>query len=281
MADNARSGDENSDKTSGSSAQYDIAPGATPVAARGASSAFGRTAEDLATDRPAGHASPDLGSQETLPGAKDVTGGWGPTGVDPDTGGDIRRGRPRALQPEVDPDARLGLSPVTHADDFPDPPLPAAADTRSRVATGALAGLIAAMLVASLLYAIFWAGVAAAPGFVLVERQLLGLGGWLDHVVGLSGFLIVNTLWGGLFGLLVARPTFLKGVAFGVLPTLVHWLLAYATHPGSRMEWTGSAIGLPLLYHALIWGGLLGMLSGRWLGAPSATATTRRTNAGA
>jgi hypothetical protein len=90
----------------------------------------------------------------------------------------------------------------------------------------------------------------------------------------LVGFVIVGGLWGGLFGLLVTFPTTLKGVAFGLLPTLVDWLVtAPMTGHGLFNRGTAAGIGLPLLFHALIWGGILGNLCGRWLRPPYSAAT--------
>jgi hypothetical protein len=100
----------------------DVTTGTRPVAGGAMSPAFGRRSADLATDQPAGHAEVDVrGDDSPLPGSDDVTGGWVPN-IDTSAGGDIRRGRPRELHPEVDPDTRLGLHPTVRSEDLPDGP---------------------------------------------------------------------------------------------------------------------------------------------------------------
>jgi hypothetical protein len=119
MADDTRGGVSGSDTPGGN----DSATNVRRTAPGEANFALGRTPGDLATDQPAGHSSVNRRPDESLPGTDDVTGWlWGGTKVDPDTGGDIRRGRRRELHPEVDPDARLGLQPTVSADDLPSPP---------------------------------------------------------------------------------------------------------------------------------------------------------------
>ncbi|CAA9412024.1 MAG: hypothetical protein AVDCRST_MAG64-2421 [uncultured Phycisphaerae bacterium] len=276
MADDTRSSSSGDGTVGGAPDRYDTAPGARPPAAGGLNAAWGRTSADLATDQPAGHAAAGLRSDpDLLAGSDDVTGGLGGTKIDPDAGGDIRRGRHRELHPEVDPDTRLGLRPTVSADRLPDQPADAPIDPRTRAATGAVAGLAGAAVVAALMYALFWSGQLAAPTFLAAERTLLGTRGWLDHAFAVLGFLAAGGIWGWLFGLLVPRPTLLAGVAFGLLPALFHWLvIAPLIGDGLFNRGTAAGVALPLLFNALVWGGIVGHLCHRWLRPPYDAVTT-------
>ena len=98
----------------------EVTTGTRPVAGGAMSPAFGRSPTDLATDQPAGHGTPDVrGDERQLPGTDDVTGRWFGTNIDTDAGGDIRQGRQRELNPEIDPDTRLGLQPTISSEDLP------------------------------------------------------------------------------------------------------------------------------------------------------------------
>jgi hypothetical protein len=122
MAGNSGERSELSDAGDARNDNSNITTGSRPVAGGAMSPAFGRTSADLATDQPAGHAEVDVrGDDSPLPGSDDVTGGWVPN-IDTSAGGDIRRGRPRELHPEVDPDTRLGLHPTVRSEDLPDGP---------------------------------------------------------------------------------------------------------------------------------------------------------------
>ena len=100
--------------------------------------------------------------------------------------------------------------------------------TGSRVGAGAVGGLVGAVFLAAIAYLMFWTdpanpadtpdlrGGRAAPGSAPTAGSIMSRA--------------PSASWrparhGGLFGLLVRRPNFLKGAAFGLLPTLFLWLV--------------------------------------------------------
>ncbi len=233
--------------------------------------ALGRSSRDLASD------SGPAGASEELFGTGDreselLTGRTGEPAADPDA---ADRTRPRKLNPEIDPDTRMGLRPAIAAAVEPDRPSYPVHAAGTRGVTGAAAGAIGAAVLAAILYTAFWTGIMPAPNFVAAERAWLGARSpALDHLLGAAGFLLAGALWGALFGLIVSRPTVLKGMAFGLLPTLFLWLvMAPALGQPAFNGFRAEGILLPILFNVLIWGTILGYLCSSWLRPPYASAT--------
>ncbi|HEX8912126.1 MAG TPA: hypothetical protein VF796_07175 [Humisphaera sp.] len=265
MADDTRGDVSGSDTPGGNDSATNVrrsAPG-------GANFALGRTPGDLATDQPAGHSPVNRRPDESLPGTDDVTGRWGPTKVAPDTGGDIRRGRRRELHPEVDPDTRLGLQPTVAAEDLPTPLAEEPTRPGSRVATAALAGVIASGVVVLLSFL----GGFEFPRYLAVERLVSGPGAGAPMVLlGVAVALGLGTAWAALFGLLVSRPSALAGAAFGLLPAAFNWLVAGGLSVDGRTS--VSLLVWCVAFHAVLWGTIVGHLCRRWLRPPYAAATS-------
>ena len=254
--------DESSRSLSGQTGDTRPAPGAM-------NAALGRRSSDLASDQPPGFGPDPIAGADDRDTFSDADGEGG-TRAEP-----LRGGRGRKFNPDIPPDARLGLSPTIPADPVPDHPvLPAVADSRTRAATGFLAGLAAAAVLAAVSYVLALSGgPGSAPSFVGASRGSFGTHGGLDHVLGTLGLLVAGGLWGTLFAVFVTRPNIGKGMLFGVVPTLFFWLVvAPLSGGGLFMGATASGIALPLLGNVLIWGGVLGSLCDRWLSPPSTTA---------
>ena len=231
------------------------------------SPALGRSSRDLVSGTGPGAASEQLFSTPDND-AGTITG----TGRDRTTGDD-RIPRDRKTNPDADPDTRLGLRPATGG--MVAPALPAYPETgpAARAATGAVAGLIGGAVAAAVWYVLFWSGVAATPPSFAAVQRLFGASGATGVILGLIASLAAAAAWGALFGLLVKRPTILKGMAFGVLPALFQWLvLAPLSGQPTFFGGTPAAIGLPLLFCVLVWGGLTGYYGGRWLRPPYSAA---------
>jgi hypothetical protein len=221
------------------------------------SPALGRSSRDLALDSGPGAApqemftTPDIDTQTTTGAGQDRT-----TISEPSF-------RDRKTNPDPDPDARLGLRPSTGGMVAPRQPAYPASGPKTRAATGAIAGTIGGTIATALWYALFWAGASPVPSSLAVARNGLGLAGLPASAVGVLGSVIAAAAWGGLFGLLVRKPTLLKGMIFGLLPALA---------PLSKQPMffgaTGAAIALPLLFCVFVWGGLTGYFAGRWLRPP-------------
>ena len=229
------------------------------------SPALGRSSRDLASDTGPGAApqelftTPDADSETTTGSARERT---------PDADR-----RDRKTNPDVDPDTRLGLRPATAGMVAPGQPAYPESGPRTRAATGAVAGLIGGAVAAAAWYAVHWAGVAAPPPSLATARAVLGMGGVGGTVVGVVASLVTAAAWGALFGLLVRKPTVLKGMLFGVLPALVQWLvLAPLARQPMFFGGTAAAIGLSVLFCVFVWGGLTGYHCGRWLRPPYSAA---------
>jgi hypothetical protein len=244
----------------------DLGSGDRPVAPGQWGTALGRGSRDLASDSPPAAAAAPPGML-TDPDADDETFS------DPDAvaGGPPLPGR-KPRRPDLDPDTRLGLAPVVTGDAAPDLPAYPANDAVTRMATGAVAGAVASGALVVLLYALFWTGVIPLPPFVATERAVFGVHGVLDHCVATAASLIAGALWGVLFGLLFERPTAVKGMLFGLLPTLLFWLVvAPLTGQASLAPGHRAGLMLPLLFNTIVWGGILGVLCGHWLRPPYTT----------
>jgi hypothetical protein len=225
------------------------------------SPALGRSSRDLASDSGPGAApersftTPDTDT-ETLTGpGRDSEAGAIP--------------RDRKVNPDVDPDTRLGLRPATEGLVAPKLPTYPESGPRTRAATGAVAGLIGGTVAAAIWYAAYWSGAAATPPSLATARAALGLNGVAANAVGLLGSVAAAALWGALFGLLVKKPTILKGMIAGILPALFQWLvLAPLSRQPLFFGASAAAIALPVLFCVFVWGGLTGYYCGRWLRPP-------------
>jgi hypothetical protein len=223
--------------------------------------ALGRSSRDLAADTGPGGAPPGMyDAPDVDTDAPTGTGTGTPTDAD-------HARRDKKTNPEVDPDTRLGLRPTTAGTVAPALPVYPASGPRTRMAAGGLAGLIGAAVAAAVWYALFWAGVAPQPPSLAVVREVVA-GGFVPVVLGLVASVAAGGVWGMLFGLLVRKPTVLKGMAFGVLPALLQWLVL----PPLTGAPAAAGIVLPLLFSVFVWGTLTGYTAGRWLRPPYSAA---------
>jgi hypothetical protein len=227
------------------------------------SPALGRSSRDLASDTGPGAAAqelftaPDNDIQTTTGAGRGRT-----TGDEPSL-------RDRKANPDVDPDTRLGLRPATGGMVAPRQPAFPDSGPRTRAATGAVAGLIGGLIAAVAWYGLHWTGAAALPPSLAVARWGGRFGGVSASVIGILGSVVAAVGWGALFGLLVRKPTVLKGMVFGFLPALFQWLvLAPLSRQPLFFGATAAAIGLPVLFCVLVWGGITGYFCGRWLRPP-------------
>jgi hypothetical protein len=187
---------------------------------------------------------------------------------------DFRPVRPPTTGPQtwaaVEEDANLGHV-HRYLPAYPDSP------AGTRALTGGIAGALGSVFLAALMYVLFW-GNLVTPTFLAAERAWFGQHGLWDHVLGVIGYVVAGGVWGAIFGLLVPRPTMLKGMLFGVLPTLFLWLVvAPLMHQPLFLGGRAPALLLPLLFNVLIWGSYVGRFCERRLRPPYTTATTPTT----
>jgi hypothetical protein len=266
---------------SGASGVGGYAAGTGPASSStgGLNPAFGRSSRDLASD--SGPAAAPQGLWTTPGTDTETTAGDGPT-ANPDAATNRRpdaghRGAPgaaaRKTDPDVDPDTRLGLHPTTSRMVAPELPNYPETGPRSRAATGAVAGVIGAAAVVATAYLLHAAGLIPAPPSLAAASRVVANGGHsaLAYVAGAFASIAAGVAWGALFGLLVRRPTIVRGMAFGLLPALFQCLvLAPLAGQGVFFSRVGPAAGtaFTLLFNVLLFGGALGYFCGRWLRPP-------------
>ena len=154
-----------------------------------------------------------------------------------------------------------------------------ASDAGTRMLTAAVAGVIGAAILAAIMYLLYWANPTLVPSFLEAERRLLGTHGFGDHLAALAGFLVAGAVWGALFGLLVRRPTWFKGVAFGFVPTLFLWLvMAPLMGKGLFMGFGAPGLLVPIVFNVCIWGSIVGRYCEQRLRPPSTSATKPTTD---
>ena len=139
----------------------------------------------------------------------------------------------------------------------------AARDDQPTAGDGFVAGMAAAGAMAGLMYAVKRAGGERRLMFLDLERQLAGRhGSAADHAAGFAGVTLAGALWGVLLAKLFDRPTAAKGAAFGVLPTLVVWLVIDPLMgKGLFGGFKAKEIVEPLVLNSLVWGPLAGWLA--------------------
>ena len=227
------------------------------------SPALGRSSRDLVSDTGPGAAAEGLFSTPDTD-TETTTG----TGRDRTTGDDAIP-RDRKANPDVDPDTRLGLRPATAGMVAPRQPAYPISGPRTRMATGAVAGLIGSGVAAVTWYALHWAGVASAPPSLVTINKTMGLAGVAAVALGLLASIVAGGVWGGIYGLAVTKPSILTGMLFGLLPALFQWVvLAPLSRQPLFFGVTPIGIGLPVLFCMLVWGGIAGYYAGRWLRPP-------------
>lgn len=140
---------------------------------------------------------------------------------------------------------------------------------KASIKTGFVGGLIGGAAVVLTVSLLVFVGVIPKAPFVPAWQSMFG-GGWVAAAV-LGGLLFVvgGGIWGALFALLVPNPTVLKGVLFGILPTLFSGLFVTPVVIGGPVfndfALLPNLIGLTM--NCLIWGSLTGWYCARHIAA--------------
>ncbi len=133
-----------------------------------------------------------------------------------------------------------------------------------KLLAGFLAGVLGAIILMVLLYLMQATGLSGPPGFVSICRAIVGARPPFDHILGAIGFALAGGMWGSIFAALFPNPTIVKGMAYGVVPTLFLWLvISPAMGQGFFNGFTAKGICMPLIFNVLIWGGFIGWYCGR------------------
>ena len=133
--------------------------------------------------------------------------------------------------------------------------------------TGFVAGMIGAVILIVVMYLMRVAGLGGAPGFVGIYRAMFGPRPLVEHILGAAGFALAGGIWGLVFAALMSSPSVLKGMAFGLAPSLFLWLvIAPAMGNPIFNGFTLQGILMPLIFNVLIWGSFVGWYcsSSKW-----------------
>lgn len=124
---------------------------------------------------------------------------------------------------------------------------------------GFIAGAIGALILAAIMFVMFFANLGDAPGFVGMYRKMMGENVPLDFILGTVGFTIAGGIWGAIYALVVKSPSIINGMLFGFLPTLFLWLVISPLMSGAVFNgFAAKGLIMPVIFNVLIWGSFVG-----------------------
>ena len=132
-----------------------------------------------------------------------------------------------------------------------------------RLYWGALGGWLGAFLVAAFLFALQGARITGPPAFVDFYLAVFGSRGQplIETLFATLLFAVGGGLWGVIYSLAFRQSTAKKGALFGLVPTIVYWLVG-APMSGRPAFGGLTAEGLlvPIAANCFVWGGFVGWL---------------------
>jgi len=121
------------------------------------------------------------------------------------------------------------------------------------------AAFYGALILILIMYLLKTVGAAGNPGFVNIYHAVFGTHIVLaDHILAALLFAISGGIWGIIFRL-IPNPTTLKGMAFGIFPSL--WLWVVVSPVVNGVFFNGLALKgiiMPLIFNCGIWGSFVG-----------------------
>lgn len=130
---------------------------------------------------------------------------------------------------------------------------------------GFIAGCLGAIILVVIMYIMKAAGMGD-PAFISMYHGMFGENPPTDQIIAALLFIISGGIWGLLFSLLVKEPTVVKGMLFGILPTLWLWIAVNAFLGKPLFNgFTTKGLLMPILFNIIIWGSFVGWyMSNRW-----------------
>ncbi|SMO64808.1 hypothetical protein [Fodinibius sediminis] len=130
---------------------------------------------------------------------------------------------------------------------------------KASVSTYFAGAVYGAFILIVLMYLLKVLGLAGNPGFVNTYHAVFGEHFLLlDHFTAALLFAISGGIWGIVFRL-VPNPTPLKGMVFGLLPSLWLWTVVVPAVGGAFFNsFALKGILMPLLFNCVIWGSFVG-----------------------
>ena len=129
---------------------------------------------------------------------------------------------------------------------------------KASATTGFIGGCIGAIILAVIMFILKAAGMGD-PAFVSMYQGVAHSTDTSAVIIATILFIIAGGIWGLLFAILVKNPTVLKGLIFGILPTL--WLLVPVNAYLGKPLFNGfdpKGLIMPLIFNMVIWGSVLG-----------------------
>jgi hypothetical protein len=128
----------------------------------------------------------------------------------------------------------------------------------SRLKTGFIGGVIGALILIVVMYILQLAGMGQ-PAFVGMYRAVFGSQPPVDHIIAGILFLLSGGLWGLLYAAIVKHSTVLKGMLFGLLPSLFLWVVINPIIGKPLFnDFSTKGLLMPLLFNVVIWGTFIG-----------------------
>lgn len=129
----------------------------------------------------------------------------------------------------------------------------------TRLRIGYVAGTLGAVILIVIMYLMELTGLGGPPAFVDMYESVFGGTGPGAEFIAAVLFALSGGVWGAIFGAIVSDPTILKGMLFGILPTLWLWIVVVPV-TGSPLfnGFTTMGLVMPLLFNVVIWGSFVG-----------------------
>ncbi len=123
---------------------------------------------------------------------------------------------------------------------------------------GFLGGFIGAIILGSIMYVMEIANMGQ-PAFISMYRGAFGAKPPTDQVIAFVLFALSGGVWGIVYAIMVKQSTVLKGMLFGLLPTLWLWVIINSFLGKPLFNgFTTMGIIMPLIFNVVIWGIFMG-----------------------
>lgn len=128
----------------------------------------------------------------------------------------------------------------------------------SRLVSGFVGGCLGAIILVIVMYILQAAGMGE-PAFVGMYKGMFGENPPGGQFVAAILFILSGGIWGLFFGLLVKNPSVVKGIIFGILPTLWLWLVVNSVLGKPLFnDFTTKGLLMPIIFNMVIWGSFIG-----------------------
>ena len=129
---------------------------------------------------------------------------------------------------------------------------------KDRLKIGFVGGVLGALILVVVMYVMQLAGMGD-PAFLKMYNAVFSSNPPLDHFISIVLFLVSGGLWGLLFTAITKQPTIVKGMLFGLLPSLFLWVVINPIIGQPLFnDFTLKGILMPLLFNVVIWGTFIG-----------------------